>query len=478
VDSLAAKRRELVDALQSSASDRTTLDLKVFRRAMVQSALKPWPKRDGEDPSFDADQYASGYSRCGHPVANCLPGYPLVQVATTVKGTVAVLSRVTEKSEVQTETLEIGFTSGDLDMLMYGSGEDQGWLDGLSRQSQDSVAWLNWQALVERVSMRLGTSLMRPLVEWIAASHDRCTLITHGRLSLLPLHVAAWPTSSGTACVLDILDVAFAPSVRLLAQARENFARTRVLDLVAVVDPRPTTKAPIPCAKLEVDVVAPRFTRKWGPAYMGARVCDGDSATRYFVQSCLNGEYAKVVHVACHAITDIAMPKRSGIVLSEDERLTASDLLRVRRSTGRLAVLSCCETALTDQSQPEEALSFPATFLGCGFAGVIGSLWEVEDASTALLMIRFYEEWFDNGMHPSAALRSAQRWLSNASRREIGEYLSDERLPWYHGRISSGEQTALRDAWAGLRNMLPDTPASERPFSSLVYWGAFLAFGV
>lgn len=330
---------------------------------------------------------------------------------------------------------------------------------------------------MQRVTTRLGTLLMRPLVEWIASTHQGCVLIPLGHLSFLPLHVATWPTASGSTCVLDILDVAFAPSVRLMAQARESFAHTRVLDMEAVVDPQPTTKPPLPCAKLEVAVIAQRFTREWGSAYIVPRVWERNRADTSIIQNfVLKGSSAQVLHIACHTITEPNMPQRSGIVLAEDKRLTASDLLRIN-STARLAILSCCETALSDESQPEEALSFPATMLGCGFAGVIGSLWEVEDLSTALLMIRFYEEWCDNGRHPSAALRYAQLWLRSASRQELSEYLSDERLPWYYGRLPPKLQVELRSAWASLSEMLPDSPANEQPFSSPGYWGAFVAFG-
>ena len=58
----------------------------------------------------------------------------------------------------------------------------------------------------------------------------------------------------------------------------------------------------------------------------------------------------------------------------------------------RLVVLSACETGLYDiRSSPDEFVGLPGTFIALGAAGVLGTLWPVSDAATALLIARFYE---------------------------------------------------------------------------------------
>jgi CHAT domain-containing protein len=476
-DLLAEKRREfLTGHSKASAGRNAATSLEAFSRALIQPKRQPWVVKGSDvDPKFDADEYSRGYSRGAYPASSCLPNYPIVQLATTGKGTIALLSFCDARQKRRVASLQIAFTTADLHALVYGGGfGKEGWLAALANQGHDP---LRWETQVQNICFQLGERLIRPLSEWIGETHRGCTLICGGLLALLPLHAATWQTPSGSKRFMDELDIAFAPSVSLLARARECFSRTRVLDCVAVADPAPTNKRPLPCAKMEVDVIAMRFMREWGSAYMAARVIEGTDASRDFVLISLNGTYHQIVHIACHAVSDVTTFGKTGIILSKDERLTPSDILRVA-SNARLAVLSCCETAVSDETSLNEALSFPSILLGCGFAGAVGSLWEVDDVSSALVMIRFYEEWLDNGKHPSAALRAAQSWLSSASRSELGEYLSPEQLPWYHNRLPPTAREELRAAWSGLRAKLPDVGMDERPYSSVVFWGAFQSFGV
>src|SRR5262245_7492397 len=63
-----------------------------------------------------------------------------------------------------------------------------------------------------------------------------------------------------------------------------------------------------------------------------------------------------------------------------------------------------------------EFIGLPSAFLQIGAAGVIGTLWSVDDVSTALLMMRFYELHLAGRLEPAAALRSAQFWLRDRTR--------------------------------------------------------------
>ena len=97
------------------------------------------------------------------------------------------------------------------------------------------------------------------------------------------------------------------------------------------------------------------------------------------------------VHFAVHGQFMPDDPTHSGLILGGG-RLTLDRLYtRENATAARLTVLSACQTAVTDmRSLPEEAIGLPAALLRAGYAAVVGTLWPVNDVSTALLTMRFY----------------------------------------------------------------------------------------
>lgn len=90
-------------------------------------------------------------------------------------------------------------------------------------------------------------------------------------------------------------------------------------------------------------------------------------------------------------------------------------------SAARLAILSACRSGLAEyQNTPDEALGFPAVLLQAGIPAVVSTLWPVADLSSALLTGRFYETHLAEGQPAAEALRSAQRWLRDATAAELG----------------------------------------------------------
>jgi CHAT domain-containing protein len=130
----------------------------------------------------------------------------------------------------------------------------------------------------------------------------------------------------------------------------------------------------------------------------------------------------------------------------------------------RMAVLSACQTALTDfLRSTDEAIGLPAGFLMAGVTGVVGTLWSVHDRSTALTMTRFYELQLRGGpkgttLPPASALCQAQRWLRDLTQEEMDRYLLSH--------PSLGRSAAL-----------PPLAPHARPFSDPFYWAAFVFVG-
>ena len=128
--------------------------------------------------------------------------------------------------------------------------------------------------------------------------------------------------------------------------------------------------------------------------------------------------------------------------------MTVRDLIHAeseRLAHLRLVVLSACQTAITDFGNlPDEAVGLPSSFLQAGVPAVIGTLWPVNDISTALLMVCFYRYHLQDGLDPVTALHQAQAWLRDSTAAEMS--LAD----WYQRHFeASGRKD--RDAFAAMR---------------------------
>jgi CHAT domain-containing protein len=141
--------------------------------------------------------------------------------------------------------------------------------------------------------------------------------------------------------------------------------------------------------------------------------------------------------------------------------------MRLDLSTAQLVTLSACETGITDvQRNPEEFLGLPAGFIQAGAAGVVSSLWPVDDRCTSLLMEQFYKNYLQQNMPPSTALRLAQFWLRDLTRTELGEYYGS-----FLRMTATDAQIAQAEILLG---GAPDENLYESPF----YWAAFTYNGL
>jgi CHAT domain-containing protein len=124
----------------------------------------------------------------------------------------------------------------------------------------------------------------------------------------------------------------------------------------------------------------------------------------------------RVVHFACHGISNADFPLESGLALSmpgawkegeENGLLQAWEVFESVRIDADLVTLSACETGLGKELRGEGMLSLTWAFQYAGARSVVASLWEVGDASTAELMRRFYGH-LGQGLSKAEALRRAQ----------------------------------------------------------------------
>jgi CHAT domain-containing protein/Tfp pilus assembly protein PilF len=131
----------------------------------------------------------------------------------------------------------------------------------------------------------------------------------------------------------------------------------------------------------------------------------------------------RIIHLATHGIMDPNNPELSGFLLSMvDEKgreqngyIGLSEIYNLNLPAD-LIVLSACETGTGKEIKGEGLIALTRGFMYAGAASIVASLWKVDDQVTAALMTIFYQELLVNKLKPAAALREAQRKISQKSK--------------------------------------------------------------
>lgn len=284
--------------------------------------------------------------------------------------------------------------------------------------TRSSVAGLIVPVNSESLSSR--TELLRSLIaerrpEWIeparglrkllvdpiqAKNHLRSVrqllIVPDGVLNYVPF--AALPMDNNQ-FLGDEFTIAYLPAAAALARDSRSGGGRKLLAMAP-------SMAKLPNARAEVLEIGDVF----GP---GSRVVVGKKATKtLFMQIAGNYEY---LHLATHSRLNRNAPSLSAVELEPDRdsdgRLELYEIVGMRLHA-RLVTLSACETALgrgyfTETPGGDEFVGLTRAFLSAGSQNVLAGLWAVNDASTRMLMLRFYRQLLVS--NPAEALARAQQ---------------------------------------------------------------------
>ena len=308
----------------------------------------------------------------------------------------------------------------------------------------------------------LGANIARHIRDVvIATGASGVTLIGCGPIGAAPLHAAIWDEGGGQRCLLDDLNVRYAPSATVCAAARRRAERAvENPRLVVLADPTSDLSA----ARAEADEIRQHFPED------RVDIAIADAADRAFLEQ--HVACATHLHFASHGEASLLEGGDAAVRLA-DGPLPAAELAALRCPHLRLAVISACQSGMSDASQfPDEVVSVGAVMLAAGSAGAVASLWSVHSLATAILMTRFYDELFLHGLPPAEALRQAQLWLRGVTEAEEAEFLDAH--PALAERVPPACR-ARRRPGPSLARRVPDP--STTPYSHPDYWAAFVVLG-
>lgn len=250
----------------------------------------------------------------------------------------------------------------------------------------------------------LGEAVMAPLLEALSGE-ERAVLIPGGWLGILPLHAARLPQGG---YALDRMTFTYAPGAHALYHARQH-QNTNGEHLLAVENPRG-------------DLIFTPWEVRAARRYFPGRCTHlrGGEATLQAVEQAL--PEAGILHFSTHGSAGWGDSQRAALALANDESLSLKRVYALHLQRAQVAILSACETAVPGLKAPDEVLSLPAGWMLAGVPRVIGTLWAVNDLSTALLITRFFDLWQGAGKPIPEALREAQQWLRDTPLEKLRAY--------------------------------------------------------
>ncbi|MGB3187811.1 MAG: CHAT domain-containing protein, partial [Limnoraphis sp.] len=164
------------------------------------------------------------------------------------------------------------------------------------------------------------------------------------------------------------------------------------------------------------------------------------------------------IHSSHHASSRLDNPLDSKLTLYQGE-VTLSHLLTWRLPELSDVFLSCCETHFTRTQITDDTLTLAAGFLCAGARSVVCTLWSVNDLSTALFCLFYYQNIQQN-LTRSEALQKAQVQLRTLTGKQLKEQYKAE-LDNY---LSTEDSQKLFN--------------KKLPFESPYYWAGFVSQGL
>jgi CHAT domain-containing protein len=236
--------------------------------------------------------------------------------------------------------------------------------------------------------------LISPISEHLQLG-DKLCIVPHDALHYLPFQIIR----NEDRYLGEIYSIFYVPSASVFDYCKLKRS-SREMSLLAFGNPDLNDPAmAIPFAEKEVMEL-----KKLYPTSMIYTGKDADKKA-FMDQS----ENYKLIHMATHGIFSLLNPMRSGLLMAGDtlntQLLTTSQIFNCHLNA-YLVTLSACQTAIGKRTGGDELISLTRAFLYAGTPSVVSSLWNVNDESTAFLMVKFYKNL--EQMDKATALQLAQ----------------------------------------------------------------------
>ncbi|MEH2182743.1 CHAT domain-containing protein [Nostoc sp.] len=192
------------------------------------------------------------------------------------------------------------------------------------------------------------------------------------------------------------------------------------------------------------------------------------------------GEYEGYFHFTGHGYHILENPIESALMLADTEKLTLGDIfecLELDLRKYQLICLSACETGITSQEFSKERtideyVGLVSGFLAKGANHVVSTLWRVDERSTALLIIKFYQ-LLKQRQTPTIALRKAKDWLRQLTYKDLAKWYRELAKELNEPQLKASLETEAEIS----ENNTKKKEFTEPPYADPYYSAGFILTG-
>ncbi|MDJ1177606.1 tetratricopeptide repeat protein [Roseofilum sp. BLCC_M91] len=371
-------------------------------------------------------------------------------------------SALTQPEPVTLDEIQTQILDDDTLVLQYALGEERSFLWAITQESLTSYILPSREEVEEKARQfrsdighprarrqpqsaiasgeALNALILQPLREH--PHKKRLAIVADGALHYIPFSALPNPHAreNSLSHLVQAYELIHLPSLSTLAILRQDFAQGQSApqQLAIIADPvfsRDDERLPdrhssspsdpisllpraagdvglqlqrLPGTRTEAEAIASLI-----PESQQIQAFDFEANYAFTTQTPLN-QY-RILHFATHGILNSVNPELSGLVLSliDEQGNPSNGFLRLHDIynldlAADLVVLSACQTGLGKEIQGEGLIGLTRGFMYAGTPRVLVSLWNVDDAATAEMMIRFYRLMWQEQLSPTEALQQAQ----------------------------------------------------------------------
>jgi len=257
--------------------------------------------------------------------------------------------------------------------------------------------------------------------------------------------------------------ITYLPNVQLgLALKPEPLCQIHNQPLLSIEHPNSAGYPPLQFADLETETISQMFD--------SVKRIRGAKATKQQLENALSYNDYNIFHFTGHVTNNFIQPQKSELALAGDDKLTLEEICNYQIANYNLVTLSACETAIIDnQTLTTEYVGLSSGLLFQRVSRVVSTLWIVESAASALVMIEFYRH--QRNKSAALALSSATEWLKELTASELKKWYEDllNKLPQ--------ERLSIRTHVESELYRISKMPAEKKLYNHPYYWAAFTITG-